>query len=95
MYFPFLMCELKLKCGAAALEVAERQNAYSMALAVRGVVELFRYVNREKELDREILVFSISYDHSTMRIYSHYARIEGPEPKDYRHPIRAFDFTVL
>jgi hypothetical protein len=47
-YFPFLTCEVK--CGAAALNVAGRQNAHSMTLAVRGVVELFRLVRREKEL---------------------------------------------
>ena len=39
MYFPFLTCEVK--CGAAALDVADRQNAHSMTLAVRGIVELF------------------------------------------------------
>ncbi|KAK4031685.1 hypothetical protein C8A01DRAFT_41869, partial [Parachaetomium inaequale] len=42
MYFPLLACEVK--CGAAALEIADRQNAYSMTLAVRGIVELFRAV---------------------------------------------------
>ena len=55
MFFPFLTCEVK--CGAAALDIADRQNAHSMTLAVRAVVELFRLVKREKELDREILVF--------------------------------------
>ena len=53
MYLPFLTCEVK--CGAAALDVADRQNAHSMTLAVKGVVELFRLVKREKELHREIL----------------------------------------
>jgi predicted nucleic acid-binding protein len=48
MYFPFLACEVK--CGAAALDVADRQNAHSMTLAVRGIIELFRLVKREKEL---------------------------------------------
>jgi hypothetical protein len=48
MYFPFLTCEVK--CSAAALDVADRQNAHSMTLAVRGVVDLFRLVKREKEL---------------------------------------------
>ncbi|KAI9747639.1 MAG: hypothetical protein M4579_007424, partial [Chaenotheca gracillima] len=61
MFFPFLTC--KVKCGAAALDVADRQNAHSMTLAVRGFVELFRLVKREKELHREILAFSISHDH--------------------------------
>ncbi|KAK0256993.1 hypothetical protein LTS00_018251, partial [Friedmanniomyces endolithicus] len=33
MYFPFLTCEVK--CGAAALDIADRQNAHSMTLAVQ------------------------------------------------------------
>ncbi len=56
MYFPFLTCEVK--CGAVALDIADRQNAHSMPMVVRGVVELFRLVKREKELYREILAFS-------------------------------------
>ncbi|KAH6724722.1 hypothetical protein BKA61DRAFT_627338 [Leptodontidium sp. MPI-SDFR-AT-0119] len=70
MYFPFLTCEAK--CGAAALDIADRQNVHSIAIAVRGIIELFRLVKREKELHREILAFSISHDHSTVRIYGHY-----------------------
>lgn len=93
MYFPFLTCEVK--CGAAALDVADRQNAHSMTIAVRAVVELFRYVQREKELDREILAFSISHDHRTVRIYGHYALIEKNKNTYYRHPIHTFDFTAL
>ena len=46
MYLPFLTCEVK--CGAAALDIADRQNARSMTLAVRGAVELFRHVKRGK-----------------------------------------------
>jgi len=91
MYFPFLTCEVK--CGAAALDVADRQNTHSMTVAVRGVVELYRAVKREKELHREILAFSISHDYSTVRIYGHYAIIEGDKTTFYRQPIRKFDFT--
>jgi hypothetical protein len=93
MYFPFLTCEVK--CGAAALDIADRQNAHSMTLAVRGTVELFRLVEREKELHREILAFSISHDHETVRIYGHYPVIDGNKITFYRHPIRKFDFTEL
>ena len=93
MYFPFLACEVK--CGAAALDVADRQNAHSMTVAVRGVVELYRAVKRENELDQEILAFSISHDHSTVRIYGHYAIIMGDKTTFYRHPIHKFDFTAL
>lgn len=93
MYFPFLTCEVK--CGAAALDVADRQNAHSMTMAARGVVELFRLVGREKELHREILAFSISHDDRTVRIYGHYPIINGKDTTYYRHPIRDFSFTEL
>jgi len=93
MYFPFLTCEVK--CGEVALEIADRQNAHSMTVAVRGIVELYRAVKREQELHREILAFSISHDHTTVRIYGHYALIEGANTTFYRHPIREFSFTEL
>ena len=91
MYFPFLTCEIK--CGAAALDFADRQNAQSMSVALRAVVVLFKYVKREKELDREILAFSISHDHRSVRIYGHYPVMEGDKTSFYRHSIRTFDFT--
>ncbi|KAK1810048.1 hypothetical protein LTR12_015596 [Friedmanniomyces endolithicus] len=93
MYFPFFTCEVK--CGAAALDIADRQNAHSMAIAARAVVELFRAVKREKELHRAILAFSVSHDHRSVRIYGYYAEIGGSGTKYYRHPIREFSFTEL
>ncbi|KAH6632476.1 hypothetical protein F5144DRAFT_252566 [Chaetomium tenue] len=93
MYFPFLTCEVK--CGAAALDIADRQNAHSMTLAVRGIVELFRAVKREAEVNRKILAFSVSHDHRSVRLYGHYPVITGKDTKYYRHPIRTFDFTEL
>ncbi|KAL9104366.1 MAG: hypothetical protein Q9163_000666 [Psora crenata] len=93
MYFPFLTCEVK--CGAAALDIADRQNAHSMTVAVRALVELFRSVKREKELDREILAFSLSHDHRSVRIYGHYPVITGDKTTFYRHPIHEFSFTAL
>ncbi|KAH7016657.1 hypothetical protein B0J12DRAFT_417504 [Macrophomina phaseolina] len=92
MYFPFLTCEVK--CGTAALDVADRQNAHSMGIAVRAVVELFRLVNREEELQRTILGFAISHDHRMVRIYGYYPVIKGKETTYYRQAIDAFDFTV-
>ena len=93
MYFPFLTCEVK--CGAAALDIADRQNAHSMTIAVRSVVELYRAVKREKELDQEILAFSISHDHRSVRIYSHYPVIDGDKITFYRHLIREFSFVEM
>jgi hypothetical protein len=91
MYFPFLTCEVK--CGDGELDVADRQNAHSMTLAVRGVVELFRLIKREHELDREILAFSISHNRETVRIYGHYPVIDGKNTTFYRHPICRFVFA--
>jgi hypothetical protein len=93
MYFPFLTCEVN--CGVAALDVADRQNAHSMTLAVRGIVELFRLLNREKELHREILAFSISHDRQTVRIYSHYPVIDGVKTTFHWHPIHEFSFVAM
>ncbi len=93
MYFPFLTCETK--CGTTALEIADRQNAHSMTLAVRGIVELFKLAKREKELHRELLTFSISHDHRTVRLYGYYPIFDGPKTKIYRHPIHTFDITAL
>ncbi|KAL8857961.1 MAG: hypothetical protein Q9178_005420 [Gyalolechia marmorata] len=92
MYFASLTCEVK--CGGAALDIADRQNAHSMTVAVRAIVELYRAVNREKELHREILAFSISHDHRSVRIYGHYAIVEPGKTTFYRHPIHAFDFSL-
>ena len=93
MYFPFLTCEAK--CGDGALNVADRQNAHSMTLAVRGIVQLFRLLKREKELHRQILAFSISHDHTSVRIYGHYLLVDGDKTTFYRHPIHKFDFTAM
>ncbi|CAE7175306.1 hypothetical protein PTTW11_05780 [Pyrenophora teres f. teres] len=79
MYFLFLTCE----------------SAHGMSLAVRAIVELFRLVKREEELHRQILVFSISHDHRSVRIYSHYPVINGKDTTFFRHPICAFDFTAM
>ncbi len=92
MYFPFFTCEVK--CGASALDIADRQNAHSMSVALRGIVELFRYVKREKELDRRILTFSISHDHEAVRIYGHYPVFEGDTTTFYRRTLHRFDFSA-
>jgi hypothetical protein len=66
-----------------------------MTLAVRATVELFRLVGRELEIHQEILAFSISHDHESVRIYGHYPIINGKDTKYYRHPIRKLSFTEL
>jgi hypothetical protein len=80
----------------AALDIADRQNAHSLTLAVRAVIELFRTVRRKDKVNRKILAFSISHDNTSVRIYSHYPVISARnDVKYYRHPIYKFDFTAL
>jgi hypothetical protein len=93
MYLPFLTC--KVKCSATALNIANRQNAYSMTVAVRGVVKLFRLVRREKELYCKILAFLILHNNKIVRIYSYYLVINKKDTTFYYHLIRTFDFTKL
>ncbi|KAH8746537.1 hypothetical protein F5883DRAFT_700582 [Diaporthe sp. PMI_573] len=93
IYFPFLTCEVK--CGAAPLEIADRQNAHSGTLAAQAIVELFRLVKREVEVNRQILSFTISHDHRFVRIYGHYPIIDGEDIEFYRHPTHEFSFAAL
>lgn len=90
-FFPFFTREAK--GGTGDLDVADIQNAHSMTMAVRGIIELFKIVNRENELHRELVAFSISHDAKYARLYGHYATIENRVPSFWRHPIRSFDFT--
>ncbi|MCJ1428837.1 hypothetical protein MMC29_006748 [Sticta canariensis] len=88
MYFPFLTAEVK--CGNEALNIADRQNAHSAAVAANAVVELYRLVSREDELHQRILTFSVSHDHQAVKIYGHYAVIKGKETSFYRHLVHHF-----
>ncbi|KAK4142105.1 uncharacterized protein C8A04DRAFT_30219 [Dichotomopilus funicola] len=78
-----------------SLQVADCQNAHSMTLAVRAVVELFRAVKREDEIHRQILAISISHDNQCVRIYGHYPVIDGENTKYYRYPIHSLDLIAL
>ncbi|KAL8969018.1 MAG: hypothetical protein Q9183_002194 [Haloplaca sp. 2 TL-2023] len=93
MLFPFLTCEVK--CDATALDIADRQNAHSTTIAVRGIVALYKAVGREEELQRDILAISISHDHRLVRIYGHYAVFKENKTTFYRHPIHEYSFTAL
>ncbi|KAL9124256.1 MAG: hypothetical protein Q9217_006399 [Psora testacea] len=92
LHFPFLTSETK--CGASALEIADRQNAHSMGVAVKGIVELFKLAQREKELDGEVLTFSVSHDYRAVRIYGYYPVINGQDVSVHRHEIYHFDFVT-
>jgi hypothetical protein len=85
MYLPFLSSEVK--CGAAGFDIADRQNAHTQSVVLRGLHTLFCSVGRQNELHREINGFSISHNDMEVRIWGHYAVIDGNEAKFYRHAI--------
>jgi hypothetical protein len=90
IYFPFLTTEVK--CGKSELDLADRANANSMTIAVRGVVELFRKAGRPMDIHRRALGFSISYDEKLVRLYAHYPEIDGDKTTFWRYTIKEFLF---
>lgn len=91
MYLPFFTSEVK--CGASALDVADRQNLHSQTVSLRNLIELFRLVGRLNELDREINGYSISHSNEYVRIWAHYAVIKGEDFTFHRHSIAKFDIS--
>ncbi|KAK3693110.1 hypothetical protein B0T22DRAFT_525606 [Podospora appendiculata] len=79
----------------SSLNIADRQNAYRMTLAVRAIVEIFRTCKREEEVNRKILALSVSHEHASVQIYGHYQVIDGKDTQYYRHPIRKILLTEL
>ena len=106
LYFPFIICEVK--CGENGLNIADRQNAHSASMAVNAIVQLHRAASQAYELHQEnqaclrpeelhgkILAFSISHDHTMVKIYGHYALIEGDKTTFYRHLVHSLDLTAM
>ena len=67
------------------------QNARSASTAVNAILRLHQQESLLK-LNRKVLVFSISHDHSTVKIYGHYTLIKD-KTTFHRHLIRSFDLT--
>ncbi|KAH8723888.1 hypothetical protein GQ44DRAFT_292715 [Phaeosphaeriaceae sp. PMI808] len=91
MYLPFFTSEVK--CGASALDVADRQNLHSQTISLRNLVELFRLIGRLNELHREINGYSISHSDECVRIWAHYVVVNGEDFTFHRHSIAKFDIS--
>ena len=82
--FPFIMSEAKNE--TAGLELANRQNLRSGAIAVRAIIKLYEAAfgvgtKEVEELMCKILVFSISLDNNRVEIYGHFAT-RNPPPSE-------------
>ncbi|WEW59587.1 hypothetical protein PRK78_005061 [Emydomyces testavorans] len=93
MYFPFLTSEVK--SATAGIDIADRQNAHSMGVAIKAIFLIFRLAKRHRELHRKLLTFSISHDHRTVRLHGWYPVIDGDNYTVYRHLLHAFDIVAL
>lgn len=91
MYLPFLSSEVE--CGGAGLDTADRQNAHTQSIILRGLYTVFRLVGRENELHRQINGFSISHNDVEVRIWGHYAIINEKDVEFYRHQIAGFGIS--
>ncbi|KAK5943795.1 hypothetical protein PMZ80_003076 [Knufia obscura] len=90
IYFPFLLCEAK--CGDEGISRADRQNIQSASVAVNAIIQLCRAVDETKmaDLSGQILVFSVSHDNLLVKLYGHFAIIDGEKLAFYRYPIASF-----
>lgn len=90
IFFPFLTSEVK--CGQQALDLADRPNAHSMTIALRGIVAVFRKADRASDVHRRALGFSISHDDQDARIYAHYPEVERENTLYFRDTIKVLNF---
>ncbi|KAK8223216.1 hypothetical protein HDK90DRAFT_114762 [Phyllosticta capitalensis] len=91
LHFPFLSCEVTSRTEEDKLS-AHRCNGHSAAIAMKGVVELFRRAKRGDELHREVIFFSIIYDSQTVNIFGHFVEINGAETEYCRVLIKHNNF---
>ena len=88
IFFPFLMAEVK---SGEPLDIANRQNLYSAATAVRGILELFSLVNKQQDLNGEILAFTVSHNEQQAIIRGYYPVIDGNNWEIYSHTLARID----
>lgn len=69
MYLPFFSAKVKYR--AAALDIANWQNAYTPFFLLSDLHILFCLVGREKELHQDINSILISYSDVDVRIWGH------------------------
>lgn len=60
---------------------------------MKDIFEFFRRFQRQNELHRDILAFSISHDNDLIRIYDQYALINEDDAFVYCYSIKKFDIT--
>ncbi|KAK7523344.1 hypothetical protein IWZ03DRAFT_410223 [Phyllosticta citriasiana] len=97
LHFPFFVADTTSGTDRSGpLAGGEELNAHSAMIAMRGIVELFTLAKREHEINNQVIVFSVVFDHASVTIYGHYAEISatGEAAKYYRHMIQDYKITT-
>ena len=90
----------EVKAGEQGLSNADRQNIHSASITVKGVLELFKAAfgdgsKRVRDLYGQVLVFTVSHDNDSVRLYGHYATInEADELNIYRYNIAMISLSA-
>lgn len=99
--FPFLMCEAQT--GQNEIDKADLQNIHSGSIAVNAIITLYKTAfgktdpSRVKELDGQILAFSVSHNNRQVNLYGHYAILDDTSVKKIkfcRYEIAIFSLTA-
>jgi hypothetical protein len=86
MYFPFMVSEVTSE--SVSLLIAGRPVLHAMGLCLRGIVNLFKMVGREKEIDRQALGFSITHNVRTVVIWAHYPVVGSKTTTFHVHKVK-------
>lgn len=92
MYFPFFATEVK--CGTSGLVIADRQNAHTMGVIVRGILLLYRLAGKESQLHNKPVAYSMSHDHQMVRLTGWGPVINGDFFTVHPFSIHSFDVTA-
>ncbi|KAK6442640.1 hypothetical protein LTR95_001119 [Oleoguttula sp. CCFEE 5521] len=85
MDFPSLICEVK--GSDKPVDAAELQAMHGASIAVRALIQLYRKLSAAEELDGKVLVLSIAHDASMIKVFGHFAKIEGAKLTFFRHQL--------
>ena len=92
MMFPFYICEAK--CFDKSIEESELQALHGASVASNAVLQLYEKISAVEELNRRILAFSVSHNQRLVKIFAHFALIDGGKISFHRHRLFETDLLV-
>lgn len=93
LYYPFLICEVE--SSRPGIQESERQAMHSGSIAVKALVQLYLRNGNAEELSGRILVFSVSQNHDTVKIFGHFAMVVGDVVTYHRQSIYEANLNAI